>query len=325
MKKKASEEHDDPDLGAEYDFKLSPRGKDASRFRESAVDRTEMMMGKVHSWAPLIDFPWAGSEKQMTVDTWVRGRGAYTGYAASEFRSYLSQEERKQCRDTEHWLHIDLPIHSGLSSPAAINSFLVVLWIVAPTRTRVPCRFEETKVERTVARRLDRFQWIEGQALDDIHDKHLQETARLLPPLRDVYTTGRRLRNALILTYQGCVSKQWQVAFTCFAAATEAILSRSTDHGLSRRLAEDYALLASTDGADRKVARERFLRLYGIRSVIVHGRAHGRQEADINLKDLAQFSDLLRGLWRIVLEKPDVRAAFEGDDEQRRLLFKALA
>jgi hypothetical protein len=324
MKKKASKEHADPDLRAEYDFKLSPRGKDASRFREPAVDGAGTI-GGVHSWAPLIDFPWTGAEKQMTVDTWIRARRAYTGYAASDARSYLSAEERKQCRDADHWLHVDLPIHSELSCPAAINSFLVALWVIAPTRTQVPCRFEETKRERVVARRLDRFQWIEGQVLDEIHGKHLQETARLLRPLRDLYTNGQRLRNALVLTYQGCVSKQWQVAFTCFAAAAEAILGRSTDHGVSRRLAEDYALLAASDDAGRKVARDRFLRLYGVRSVVVHGRAYGRREGGVNLKDLAEFSDLLRGLWRTVLEKPDVRAAFEGDDEQRRLLFKALA
>jgi hypothetical protein len=324
MKKKANKKQADPDMRAEYDFKLSPRAKDASCVRESAGDRTEAI-GRVHSWAPLIEFPWIGGEKRMTVDTWIRVRGAYTGHEASDFRSYLSQEERKLCQEAEHWLQIDLPIHSELSSPVAINSFLVALWVVAPTRTQVPCRFEETKGERVVARRLDRFQWIEGQVLDEIHNEHLQETARLLRPVRDLYTNGRRLKNALVLTYQGCVSKQWQVAFTCFAAAAEAILSRSTDHGVSRRLAEDYALLAARDDAGRKEARERFLRLYGVRSVIVHGRAHSRHEGDINLKDLTEFSNLLRGLWRIALEKPDARAAFESGDEQRRLFFKALA
>jgi hypothetical protein len=54
----------------------------------------------------------------------------------------------------------------------------------------------------------------------------------------------------------------------------------------------------------------------------VHGRAHERQEGQINLKDLAEFSDLLRILWRRVLESSGVRAALEGDDEQRELFFK---
>ncbi len=322
MRKAAKD--NDPDLRAEYDFKLGQRGKYASRFRETAVDR-KATPGEVRSWAPLVDLPWRGSEKQITVDTWIRARGAYIGYSAADFKSYLSRDEREQCREVEHWLQIDQPVHSALSSPAAINSFLVALWVVAPTRTHVPLRFEEAKGQQTVSRRLDRFQWIEGQVLDEIQGKHLKETTRLLPPLRDVYENGCRLRNALVLSFQGCLSKQWQVAFTCFAAAAETILSDSTERGLSRRLAENFASLTATDEAGRKDARARFRRLYGIRSVIVHGRAHGRREAGINLKDLAEFSDLVRGLWRNVLEDPNARAALEGSDEQRRLFFRTRA
>jgi hypothetical protein len=323
MKKKANRERD-PELRAEYDFKLAPRARFASRFRESPVD-LEKTIGDVRSWAPLIDFPWRGSEKQIAADTcntWVRAGRAYTGYSGPDFKSFLSQEEQEKCRGAEHWLQIDQPVHSSLSSRAAINSFLIALWVVTPTRTNVPLRFEVTKAERTVARLLDRFQCIEGQVRDEIHGKHLQETARLLPPLREVYTRGRRLRNALVLTFQGCVSRQWQVAFTCFAAASEAILTHSSDRGLSRRLSENFASLTETGEVGRKRAQERFSRLYAIRSDIVHGRAHERQEGQINLKDLAEFSDLLRILWRRVLESSVVRAALEGDDEQRELFFK---
>jgi hypothetical protein len=322
--KRAAKEHSDPDLRAEYDFKLGQRGKYASRFKEAAVDG-KVAPGKVHSWAPLLALPWSGSEKQITGDTWIRGRGAYIGYSATDFKRYLSRDEREQCREAEHWLQIDQPVHSALSSPAAINSFLVALWVVAPTRTHIPLRFEEAKGQRTVARLLDRFQWIEGQALDGIQGKQLEETGRLLRPLRDVYENGRRLRNALVLSFQGCLSRQWQVAFVCLAAAAEAILSDSTERGLGQRLADNFAALTATDEAGRKDARARFRRLYGIRSVIVHGRAHGRREAHITLKDLAEFSDLVRGLWRIVLEDSNARAALEAGDEQRQLLFRTRA
>jgi hypothetical protein len=324
MKKKANRERDDVELRAEYDFKLAPRARYASRFKESAADR-EKTIGEVRSWAPLIDFPWRGAEKQIvadTYDTWVRAGRAYTGYSGPDFKRFLSQEEHEECRGAEHWLQIDQPVHSSLSPRAAINSFLIALWVVTPTRTHVPLRFEVTKVERSVARLLDRFQWIEGQVRDEIHGKHLHDTARLIRPVQEVYTSCRRLRNALVLTFQGCVSRQWQVAFTCFAAAAEAILTHSTDHGLGRRLSENFASLTEVDEAGRKLAQERFSRLYGIRSDIVHGRADGRRDGPLNLKDLADFSDLLRVLWRRVLESSGVRAALEGDDERRKLFFK---
>lgn len=321
MRKKATDEPDDPGLRAEYDFKLSPRGTPALRFREASIDERGPS-GRVHSWAPLVDLPWAGSEKQIAGDTWVRSEGSYTGYTAPAFRSYLSREELTQCREAEHWLHVDQPVHSPLSPLAAINSFRFALWVAAPTRVHVPLRFEETKAERTVSRLLDRFQWIEGQALEEICDEHLHETGRMLPPLHDVYVKGGRLRNAAVLTFQGCLSRQWQVAFVCFAAAAEGILGHSADRGLSQRLAADYARLTARDETDRKVVREQFRRLYGIRSAIVHGRASARHEGEITLKDLAEFSDLLRGLWRVVLGTPDARRALDGSDEERRQLLK---
>ncbi len=314
---------DDPDIRPEYDFKLAERGKYASRLREAASPGREPV-GHVRSWAPLVDMPWAGSEQRIGDDTWIRGRGAYAGYSSPEASRYLSEEERERCQDADHWLSIDLPIHGGLSSAAAVNSFLIALWIVAPTRTHVPFRFDEAESERVVTRLLERFQWIEGQARDQIDDDHLQSAARLLMPLRAVYVDGQRLRNALVLTFHGCLSRSWQVALTCFTTAAEAMLSDAPHPGSTERLAKNFACLTASDKVGREVARQRFERLSAIRSEVVHGRPL-RAGTELNLKVLTEVSDMLRQLWRAILVSSEARGALEGDAEQRHRFFMTVA
>lgn len=289
-------------------------------------DFSKGVRGKYAVWAPLIDFPWTGVEWQVADDTWIRPRSAYRDYEEfTEFKYALSEEERDRCRAADHRLALVHVGHDELLKQTKINSFLLALWIVRPTRTYVPFRFEvEESGIRSVARLLDRFQSVKGQVEDEVKDQHLRKVTNILPSLRDVYAARRRLRNALALTFRGCVASEWQSAFICFSAAAEAILTYSPRPGLTDRLAKSYAKLVSTSRSGAESPEEQFERLYSVRSDVVHGRAYDRSHASRNLSDLAEFSDVLRQLWRVVLESQRIRTALEGDDRQRQNFFLKL-
>jgi hypothetical protein len=223
-------------------------------------------------------------------------------------------------------LHLTYARGEEPSPRARMNTFLLGLWLIRPTQSHVDLRLDVVESQlRTVHRLLDRFQWISGQASDEILDGDLREVAALLGPMAKIYVARQRLRNALVLTFRGCVSSDWQSAFVCFAAAAESILTYSSRPGLTKRLAEAYAALV-----DRKshlipnAVTAEFARLYSIRSDIVHGRAFSRVDDQQNLGDLRSFSDLLRGLWRVVLESDTIRHALEENDQRREAFFKAL-
>ncbi|MBI3028281.1 MAG: hypothetical protein HYY64_02065 [Candidatus Rokubacteria bacterium] len=304
--------------------------KAAKSYRASETlpeyDFSKGIRGKYAIWAPLIDFQWAGSEWQIANDTWIRPGSAYRDYEEFvEFKHALSEEERERCRDAEHRLGLVHVGHDELSKQAKINSFLLALWIVRPTRTHVPFRFEvEKSGSRSVARILDRFQWTRGQAEDEIKDQHLRKVGSILLPLRTVFAARRRLRNAVALTFRGCVASEWQSAFICFSAAAEALLAYSWEPGLSDRLSESYAKLVSASRSGGESAKDQFRRLYSIRSDIIHGRAYDYEDPNRNLTNLANFSDILRRLWGAVLDSEETRVALEGDDKQRRNFFLKL-
>jgi hypothetical protein len=143
--------------------------------------------------------------------------------------------------------------------------------------------------------------------------------------MEEIYIARQRLRNALVLTFRGCVSSDWQSAFICFAAAAESLLTYSSKPGLTKRLGETYAALAGRESqVTSSAASADFARLYSIRSDIVHGRAYGRVDERQNLDHLRAFSDILRGLWRIVIGSDATRRALEENDQGRETFFKAL-
>lgn len=325
MKRERSKRPNDLDLLPEYDFAAGVRGKYAQRYRQRGnvvtldVEATE----DVQIWAPLIDFSWAGSQREIAGDTWIRPASAYKSF--DQFAYVLAEEERDRCRQIDHWLSIARGQRDKLSASEKINSFLLGLWIVRPTRTHVPFRFEESQSgTKPFVRMLDRFQWVKTGVASGVEDRHLAQVARILPILRTTHADRKRLSNALVLTLQGCMARQWQVAFVCFTAAAEAILTSSQERGLTDRLASTYAKLVTRNDASRKRASERFRRLYSVRSHIVHGRAYERRTPGRNLRDLAAFANRLRQLWSVVLASGEIRVALEGDDVQRQKFFLGL-
>jgi hypothetical protein len=237
----------------------------------------------------------------------------------------LSLEEIDECRAAGHYLKVQQALRDEISISVRMNSFLLALWITRPTRTHLTHRFVEVEEgERTVVRLLDRFQWIEGYIDDEISTADLEHVRVSLPPIVQLYSTSRRLRNAMVLTFRGCVATDWQSAFICLTAAAEALLTHSQGSGLVHRLADAFARLLARTDRERKIQRDHFKRLYATRSKIMHGRAHDRRTAEENLRELADLRDVLRALWGRILESEEIRTALDADDKSRVNLLNAL-
>ena len=240
-------------------------------------------------------------------------------------RKFLCLEEVEECRSIGHWLEAHQGLRDEVSVRVRMNSFLLALWIARPTRTQLTLRFQEIDDgERGASRILDRFQWIEGYVADELSTEDLERVRTNLQPIMDLYRVSRGLRNALVMTFRGCVATDWQSSFICLAAAAEALLTHSAGPGLVGRLADAFARLTSHSERERKAQRDHFKRLYGVRSKIMHGRGHDRRTAEANLNDLAAMRDAVRALWSRVLESDEMRAALDADDRTRLKLFNWL-
>lgn len=311
------------EIEREYDARLGVRGKylDATR-RETS--RGELL----HVWAPIFGLRWKGQEHSLSHGAWIHDLLAAQKYIDSqEAKFFLSEEERERCQGARHWLHLTHSRGEEPSPRARMNMFLLGLWLVRPTQAHIGLRLDVAESQvRTVHRVLDRFQWIPGKVSDSILDSDLRHLVSLLSPMEEIYVARRRLRNALVLTFRGCVTSDWQSAFVCFAAAAESLLTYSSRPGLTKRLAESYALLVgSRNPVPLSAPVTDFAQLYSIRSDVVHGRAYSRVDERQNLDHLRSFSDLLRGLWQVVLGSDDARRALEEKDQRRETFFKELA
>jgi hypothetical protein len=88
-------------------------------------------------------------------------------------------------------------------------------------------------------------------------------------------------------------------------------------------LAKSYARVTQLDKANRDAAFREFSGLYSVRSGIMHGRTH-KVAATEQLPTLARFQEVLRRLWRTVLSSPELKAALEDTDRERKTHFQVL-
>jgi hypothetical protein len=281
---------------------------------------------RIHAWAPLSGFPWRGERFDVANDLFVVPANAYKGYEEVDgIRQFLSPEEVEECRSIGHWLEAHQRLRDEVSVRVRMNSFLLALWIARPTRTRLTVRFQEIdEGERVASRILERFQWIEGYVVEEVSTGDLERVRSNVQPIIDLYTASHRLRNALVLTFRGCVATDWQSSFICLTAAAEALLTHSAGPGVVGRLADAFARLTSDSEEERRAQRDHFRQLYAVRSDIMHGRGHDRRTAEANLNDLAGLRDAVRALWRRVLESSEIRKALDSDDKTRLKLLSGL-
>lgn len=270
--------------------------------------------------APLFEFPWSGQDIQLggrlrigPVDK----EAIFTQYQQS-----LSDLDRQYCSQEDHWLILEHDEGDGLQPSEVMNLFLISLWICKPTRTFLAYRFR-TKPWGDAVRLLDRFQWVNVPQDVEITDADLQSASTYLQVLREI-ASSPRMKAALLLTLQGRMAKQWQVAFICLASAAEALLVYSdVRNQLTERLALAFATLVADSVQEIDGLRGRFKALYKVRSKIVHEGAYRRDDGAENLTDLADFEGLLRRLLEKIFTDQQVQDAIKGDNAARQRLLKA--
>jgi len=221
-----------------------------------------------------------------------------------------------------HWLRFRWREGEELKPGAIVNLVLLSLWLVKPLRTHVDVRFELWANGSCTTKLLEPFQWISTDTHDPIDDADLQSAAKYYPALLELSRNRGRLNDALVLTLAGCTANRWQVAFVCYAAAAETLLTYSEGSGLTNRLAMAYACLVESQPNARDTAFSRFKDLYSIRSDIVHGRGHRLQASD-RLPLLSEFIGMLRKLWKVVVSSAPLMVELEGQDAQREIYLRA--
>jgi len=315
----------DPDDLLKYRFAWAAQGAKSDWATEETPSSERVRGGAIFRVsAPLMDFSWEGVGCGLREDICIVRPPADFPWNDRAITYFLSEEEQENAKAADHWIAIQQTSHDIVSASAKINAFLICLWMIRPTLTHVSMRFEQTPDGLNVSRVLERFQWIKDQLYSDLANEHIDSAGKVLPKLLTVYETRSCLRNALVLTFRGCISKDWQSAFICFAAAVEGLLIHAKNSGLTQQLANAYEKLVCRYGNESQDAYNRFVRLYNVRSQVVHGRAYVRERSTVNLTDLTEFSNVLRQLWRIVLENDEVRERLEQDDEGRARFFAML-
>jgi len=273
--------------------------------------------------APLSNFVWDGEEFVIDGFGAVRPHSAIPANIRNQ--TYICDPEKKLAEEVPHWLCFTQRQADRLVPREKVNIFLVALWIAVPTKTNVRVRFEFQSDDAVpdVTCHHDRFHWTRGHPEDRAETAHLQQVSEYIPRLRRIYLANRRLRNALHLTFAGCISIHWQVAYICYSAAAEAILAYAKDR-IGHRLSMAFACLTKRTKEDRDAAYREFLRLYYVRSDIMHGRAAQRSDYDTSQRELAKLTDVLRELWQAVLASPVAVEELERDDDYRREFLERL-
>ncbi len=269
-------------------------------------------------YAPLQKFNWDGDCFELSPGLWVK-RFEQTPDLQG-WNATLSEDEQNELFFARHWVTFRWDEGTEPSPAANINLVLLAFWLVKPTKTQVAFRFKlgpnATTSGSGRSRLLDRFHWIPDVTRDQFDDTDLQSASSYYKVLHDLHCIRGRLNDALLLTLFGCWSHQWQVALVCYAAAAETLLTYATGRGITKRLSTAYACLVETQPHLRDVAFQEFRALYSIRSDIMHGRAHSVPATD-RLPTLAEFADMIRKLWRVVVSSAPLIAALESTDAQR--------
>jgi len=232
--------------------------------------------------------------------------------------SNLSEYHRLALKRTEFWAVATDHNLSSSDASIIINVLLLSLWIVGPIRATTFFKFSDY---RTVSIIHSQIQHNEKDTFAECSDDSLAITSKFYKEIFRIYKKDKRLQTAIVNTYFGCVTFQWKVAFICFSAALETMLMYGRGPGITKRLAKTYACLTEQTKRQRNKAYRQFIKLYGIRSRIIHGEYRWLKKPDRNLTHLSNFSDLLRRLWRIVLSSKEYCRELEKGDEKRRLLF----
>jgi len=275
-------------------------------------------------YAPLSDFRWTGENFLEIPGIEIRRR--HQAFDLQGLDEGLSDSQKNELFYADHWLVFDSHTSAKPSPSEMVNLFLLSLWLARATKANVQFRFEvnQDPTDNTVGTTWiykDTFSWVPETVSNEVVLDDLRKTADFFATMHSLVISDRRLDYALFLTYAGCVAHNWAVALVCFCSAAEALLTYSTGRGLTRRLAKSFACLTETEKSKRDQAYKEFSETYSVRSDVTHGRLYLRSDLD-RLNTLARFEDVLRKLWKVVLNSHV--SVLEGDDLQRQTFFEQL-
>ena len=236
----------------------------------------------------------------------------------SKFKTHLTEFDRDSLRNVTHWLLFEQEDNENLNESEKINIFLLALWIASPTRTQVRIIFKSSENMCSTVRHLDRFQYNMPFSIEKIGNGLLTKAILYFDSIMNIYLKPRRLCNSLLLNLCGKFSISWQVAFICFSSTMEAMLTYSEGPGIMKRLAKSFACLSETQKSKRDLE---FIKLYNIRSDIMHGRAMNYDDANTDLRNLNEFETLLRKIWNKILISNELVEELEKSDVHRKILF----
>ena len=210
-----------------------------------------------------------------------------------------------------------------------INIFQLALWIIKPTKFHIRffSNFDKNSSKLRYRNLLSRFVPINNHFEFDYNNCDLENLKIFFPIMMDLYKNNARFHNSLVFNIHGCFTKSWEAAYILFSTTFESLLTHKNKWGITKKLAWAYAILTEIENENRQIAFENFRDIYNIRSEILHGESFNDKykKSDVNLKELAKCRDMLRKLWQVILDSPEIIENLSGDDKIRRKYFKNVA
>jgi len=219
-----------------------------------------------------------------------------------------------------------------------INIFQLVLWIIRPTEYHINFISNLTKDNKKRIYRylLSRFIPIHNHFEYEYNNNDIEKLKKFLPTMIDLYKKNR-FKNSIVFNYHGCITNFWEAAYIQFSATFESLLNHKSyiskqlinelKWGVKKKLAWAYAILTEANNEKRPLAFDNFRDIYKIRSEILHGESFKEKynDGNINLHKLAKCRDMLRKLWRVILDSDEIIEILSGSDNVRRDYFKKVA
>ena len=166
---------------------------------------------------------------------------------------------------------------------------------------------------------MDRFNIVESEKQMNASDSKMDTICSIYPKIIDIRKNHERMNSAVTFTYRGCLENAWNVAYICFMAAFETILFNKMKSNMQGRLSMACGLILGDTLEEYHKYRKQFVKLYDIRSDILHGKAYTLVDSENNLDNLGNLSKLLRHTWIKILISDDLFNVTKSDDDTRTI------
>ena len=245
--------------------------------------------------------------------------------------------------NVKYWLRIDTNFNN-VEIQIIVNIFQLASWIVKPTELQIwfISNFAKDDLNESNFLKLKKIEYIPKHVEPCFHNEDVTKLKRMFPILLKLYKKSPIFYTAIGLNFQGCVAFHWEAAYVLYTTTFECllrhkahickILQEKLEWGLTKELSWAYAILTETENEKRQEAFDDFRDIYKIRSDIVHGKSNKKEynkeecnKEDPNLKELAKCRDMLRKLWQVILDSPELIEKLSGNDKMRKDYFKRIA